>query len=113
MLNKKDYSNYNQFCIAVDEYAASKSKSGALIVKARFNDGSAFTDTIERESREVSFKWYDGITVESTYNTSKFVDSVYSNGEPISIGKMKNLIYKWLNNNPDHLVTEITFAIED
>jgi len=51
--------------------------------------------------------------VESTYNTSKFVDSVYSDGEPISIGKMKNLIYKWLNNNPDHLVTEITFAIED
>ena len=113
MPHRKDYSNYSQFCIAVDEYAASKSKSGALIVKARFNDGSAFTDTIERESREVSFKWYDGIVVESTYNTNKFVDSVYSDGEPISIGKMKNLIYKWLNNNTDHLVTEITFAIED
>jgi len=113
MPHRKDYSNYSQFCSAVDDYAATKNKQGALLVKACFHDGSVFTDTIERESREVSFKWYDGITVESTYNTNNFVDSVYSDGEPITIGKMKNLICKWLNNNPDHCVTEITFKIEE
>lgn len=111
MPHRKDYPTYSQFCTAVGDYAANKSKHGALLAKAYFSDGSVFTDTIEREEREVSFKWYDAISVESTYNTSKFVDSVYSDDKPLTLGKMQDAIYKWLNNNSAYCVTQITFTM--
>ena len=108
---KGNYATYSQFETACRDYANSKSKAGVLEFTAAFNDGSVFTDTIERERKEISFPYYDGETIEFEYNTHRFIDMVYTYGDPYTLAQTKRAITEGLNNMVGVKVESITFNI--
>lgn len=99
---KSGYATESQLHAAFMDYAESKNINTMLKVMVKYSDGSVFMDMVDRAQEEIRYTGLvDSTPYEVYYRGRKFVDMVYSDGEPVGINEMKRNIYNWLLERND------------
>lgn len=89
----RDYPTDAGLHAAMNSYSSEVGKAGRLEIRLLFEDGSVYTESLPRETKDIRYKTRDGKTYTTPYSTGKFVCPVW--GGPYSPTKMLERAVAW------------------
>ena len=97
---------------AMRQWADQQGPATVLEVWVKFADGSGgLFDTIERATKEVTYKALDGETYTVDVRTSKYTSPVFSDHEPVTRKVIEKTIREWMFGDEPEKVKKLWFIL--